>query len=84
MKNEKLSILFYLQKNRTNKKGKCPIRCRLTFLKKRKQFSTGLFINPNNWKSKQQKSIPLNKSTFINNRLNLIRQELNQAYLTCR
>lgn len=81
MNNEKLTVLFYLQRNRTNKKGKCPLRCRLTFLKKRKQFSTGLFINPNYWKSKQQKSIQLNESTFINNKLNLIRQELNQAYL---
>jgi len=41
-----LNILFLLQKNRTNQKGTCPIRCRITYLKARKEFSIGLFIKP--------------------------------------
>jgi integrase/recombinase XerD len=44
MNDYKLSTLFLLQKVRINKQGKCPIRCRVTYLKTRKIFSTGLFI----------------------------------------
>ncbi|WP_339663168.1 Arm DNA-binding domain-containing protein [uncultured Polaribacter sp.] len=51
MNNFKLSILFVLQKIKTNKKGQCPIKCRITFLKSRKEFSTGIFINPDYWGS---------------------------------
>jgi hypothetical protein len=38
MNDYKLSILFLLQKVRINKQGKCPIRCRVTYLKTRKIF----------------------------------------------
>lgn len=43
-----LKILFLLQKVRTNKKGKVPIRCRITFLGNRKIFSeyTNLTLTP--------------------------------------
>ena len=34
MNNFKLSILFVLQKNKTNNKRKYPIKCRITFLKR--------------------------------------------------
>jgi hypothetical protein len=54
----KMNILFYLYKNKPNKKGECPVRCRITYHKKRKQFSTGQFINPSNWNSKQQQVKP--------------------------
>ena len=50
----KLSILYLLYKAKTNSTGKCPIRCRITFRNKRKEFSTGQFISPSNWLSKQQ------------------------------
>lgn len=50
----KTTILFQLYKAKTNFKGSCPIRCRITFNKKRKEFSTGLSINPDYWNSKQQ------------------------------
>jgi integrase len=82
MENNKLSILFLLQKNRINKKNKCPVRCRITFLKKRKIFSTGLFINPKYWKSKKQKAHPPNDDNdFINSQLSLISQKINKAFL---
>ena len=77
----KLIILFFLQKNRMNKKGNCPIRCRITYCKKRKEFSTGLFINPDYWDSKKQiASIP-NDKNYLNNQLSLIKQKVNQAFL---
>ncbi len=50
----KLNILFTINNYKVNSKGLCAITGRLTYLKVRKQFSIGLFINPNNWNSKQQ------------------------------
>jgi len=78
-----LKILFLLQKVRTNKKGNAPIRCRITYLGTRKNFSTGLFINPNNWNNTLQKAIPTDETEHkqINTQLSLIKQEINQAFL---
>ncbi|WP_248722726.1 site-specific integrase [Seonamhaeicola sp. ML3] len=81
MEISKLNILFLLQKNRINKEGKCPIRCRITHLGKRKVFSTGLFINPKHWKSNQQSAHPPDTYYYINTQLSLIKQKLNQAFL---
>ena len=61
MNDFKISILFVLQKVKTNKKGLCPLKCRLTYLKKRKEFSTGIFINPEHWDSGKQKALLSNK-----------------------
>ncbi|MEO9662919.1 MAG: Arm DNA-binding domain-containing protein, partial [Maribacter dokdonensis] len=49
MNQNNLSVLFLLKKDKTNQKGTCPIYCRITYLKKRKQFSIGEFINPLEW-----------------------------------
>lgn len=77
-----LKILFLLQKVRTNKKGNAPLRCRITYLGARKIFSTGLFINPNNWNNTLQKAIPPDtEHQQINTQLSLIKQEINQAFL---
>ncbi|MEM5540700.1 site-specific integrase [Olleya sp. AS48] len=82
MNNNRLLILFLLQKVRQNKKGECPIRCRITYAKKRKEFSTGFFVNPKMWYSKMQKTQPSNKENdFINTQLGLIKQNINQAFL---
>ncbi|WP_353118772.1 Arm DNA-binding domain-containing protein [Myroides odoratus] len=76
-----LNILFLLQKNRTNQKGTCPIRCRLTYLKTRKEFSTGLFINPKYWQNSKQRAHPPNEeNNFINTQLSLIKNHINQAF----
>lgn len=77
-----LNILFLLQKNRTNQKGTCPIRCRITYLKTRKEFSTGLFIKPEHWQNTKQKAHPPNEeNNFINTQLSLIQNKMNQAFL---
>ncbi|MEQ8624640.1 MAG: site-specific integrase [Vicingaceae bacterium] len=82
MTNFKLSILFLLQKARVNKKGICPLRCRITFQSKRKEFSTGLFINPKYWHPKIQKAKPSNQeNNYINSQISLIKQKINQAFL---
>ena len=55
---------------------------RITYLKKRKQFSTGLFINPNNWNSKQQLVKPPEPDAeLINQQLSLIKTKINKAFL---
>ncbi len=81
MNNYKISILFLLQKNRLNQQNKCPIRCRVTYLKKRKIFSTGLFINPEDWDSLKQLAKPPNKYKNLNTQLSLISQKINEAFL---
>ena len=40
------TLLFLLRKNKINKREECPIECRITYLGKRKPFSTGLYLNP--------------------------------------
>ena len=68
MNQNKLSVLFFLKKEKTNKQGICPIYCRITYLKARKQFSIGEFINPLNWNAKKQKVI---SKSIENEQLNL-------------
>lgn len=81
MEINKLTILFYLLKARINKKGKCPIRCRLTYNDKRKEFSTGLFIQPDNWNSKKQKAFPPSEQNeILNSQISLISQKINKAF----
>jgi len=82
MKQQTMTVLFYLNKLKTNQKGVCPIYCRITFLKKRKEFSTGQFVNPKHWSSKAQsvstKDVNCN---HINGQLSLIAQKINNTYL---
>jgi hypothetical protein len=80
MKN--IKILFIIDKVKCNKLGLAPLRCRITYLGKRKPFSTGLFINPNHWNAPKQKAFPPNPDNdFINTQLSLIKQKINQAFL---
>jgi len=78
----KLNITFILSKSQINKKGKCPLKCRITFCKIRKDFATGKYINPINWNSKQQLVEPPEPDAeLINTQLSLIRTKLSQAFL---
>jgi integrase len=82
MKYNKLSVLFLIDKTKINQQYKCPVKCRITYLKKRKVFSTGLFTIVDSWHSKKQKLIPPNKeNNFTNTQLSLIKQKINQAFL---
>ncbi|HSD08872.1 site-specific integrase [Flavobacterium sp.] len=68
--------------SKTNKKGYCPLSCRLTFENERKQFTTGLFINPKNWNNKLQllsKNDP--DETFINTQISTISDKLKNITL---
>ena len=55
MKTSTLYIRFNTINKRLNKKGLIAIQCRITFNKKRKDFATGLFVDPKDWDSKKQK-----------------------------
>jgi len=78
----KITIRFILLVNRLNAEGKAPIICRITYLKQRKQFSTGLYISPSRWNSKKQIARPPDKTnTYINSQLSLIINKMNQAFL---
>lgn len=68
MNQKSLLILFYLNKSKINSKGVCPIKCRITYNKKRKEFSIGEFINPLEWSAKNQKA---NSQTIMNQQINI-------------
>ncbi|OYX24800.1 MAG: integrase, partial [Flavobacteriales bacterium 32-35-8] len=69
-------------KAKTNSSGKCPVRCRLTYNNERKEFSTGIFIYPRNWLSKQQEIKPEEPdANLIETQLSLIKTKLSQAFL---
>lgn len=79
---KKLNLLFIVSKTRIRKDGKAPLFCRLTYLEKRKQFSTGIFINPKSWNNSSQEVEPLNNdSNYINSQLSLIKNQINQVFL---
>ena len=82
MNNNTMKVLFLLAKNRTNKKGKCTLKCRITYCKERREFSIGQFVNPNYWNSKQQLvKPPESDSDIINQQLSLIKTKINRAFL---
>ena len=82
MNTHKLSILFVISKSRKRKDSRASLMCRLTYAKVRKTFATGLFINPNNWNSKQQLVKPPEPdSDIINSQLSLIKTKINRAFL---
>lgn len=65
-----------------NANNLCPLTCRITNELERKEFSTGIFINPNYWNASKQKAFPHNKiNNQINTQLSLIKQDINQAFL---
>ncbi|MDC0009068.1 site-specific integrase [Winogradskyella sp.] len=85
MRLEKMKVLFYLNKAKTNLTGTCPIYCRITYKKERKQFSTGETVNPKHWNSKKQLIIGDTSSLeYTNCNLMLVKQKVNNAYLKLR
>ena len=82
MHQEKITILFVISANKTNQKGLCPLNCRITLNKERKQFTTGLFINPQHWENKLQKvSILDPEYKFINTKIEQIQIKINNIGL---
>lgn len=81
MHQEKISILFVINQAKTNQKGICPIYCRITINKVRKQFSTGNSINPKDWNSKKQLAeSKLIDYKVLNGQISIIKQKINNIY----
>lgn len=77
-----MKVLFLIQKKKVNKRGFLPIMCRITLKKERKEFSTGIMIQPSWWVNKSQVvKETVENSNVINSRLNQIRQKLDKTHL---
>ena len=77
-----MQINYSIQKGKINKAGLTPLRCRITYEKARKQFSTGLFIKPDHWNKEKQKVLEkADNSEYVNKQMSLIKQQLSQAFL---
>jgi len=78
----KLYIRFSLISKRLNKLGLAAIQCRITYNKRRKDFATGLFVNPDYWNTKKQKLLDSSEQEeYINIQLSLIKNKINKAFL---
>lgn len=53
--NQKLSILFYQKKSKTDRNGKAPIYVRITIDGVRADFSSGIKVEPKLWNAQRQK-----------------------------
>ncbi|RTZ09279.1 site-specific integrase [Flavobacterium sp. GSP6] len=82
MHQEKTTILFVISPTKINQKGLCPLNCRITLNKERKQFTTGLFVNPLNWENKLQKvNSRDSNSKIINAQIEQIQIKINNIAL---
>jgi site-specific recombinase XerD len=54
MKQTKLYIRFFAVLSKQNKRGYCPIRCKISFNTSSIKFSTGVFVDPKNWSKDDQ------------------------------
>lgn len=85
MHQEKLSIRFIIYPSKTNKQGVCPIYSRLTYKKRRIQFSTGQFVNSDDWESKKQLALSNSKdNSILNAELALIKAKIEKAHLSIK
>jgi integrase len=79
MNQSKLSILFVANMAKLNRKGLCPLKCRITYNKKRKEFASGFMVDPKKWNSKLQ----LQKdSSLLNSNIEVIRSKLQKSYIS--
>jgi integrase len=69
-------------KNKIRTDGRAPLFCRLTYKEKRKQFSIGLFVIPEEWNSKKQEISSINRhNTLSNTQIDLVKSDLSQSFL---
>ena len=82
MKTHKIFIRFGLISKRLNQKGCAAIQCRITYNKNRKDFATGLFINPDHWDPKKQRLLDQSdQEETTNMQLSLIENKISKAFL---
>lgn len=78
----KLHIRFTIRIGDLNQNGHAVIRCRLTFNKQRKDFSTGIRVNPDHWDPKKQRLLDQSdQEETTNMQLSLIEHKISKAFL---
>ena len=78
----KLHIRFTIRIGDLNNQGLAPIRCRLTYNKNRKDFSTGITVNPDHWDPKKQRLLDQSdQEETTNMQLSLIENKISKAFL---
>lgn len=77
---------FVIRKTRTNLGGTCPVNCRITVNKiKANEFAVGVSVDPRKWDSKSQRVKGSgNAGLDINRRLDIVKSELEEIYLSAR
>ncbi|MEZ4889001.1 MAG: site-specific integrase [Crocinitomicaceae bacterium] len=79
--NQKISFLFYPNKQRT-RNGEAQIYVRLYIESKRAEFSTNFYVSLSDWDAKKSKVKNTHKSALlINNKLEKIRSEINHLFV---
>ena len=80
------SILFYIDRSKTNENNECIIRCRITCNGTSASFSTGLHTFPDDWQSKIGRiKVAANRANDVNHQLDSIDKRLHALYeLTLR
>jgi len=70
---------FYIRQKDINTVGLAPIRCRLTYNKNRKDFSTGITVNPDHWDPKKQRLLDQSDQEETSNmQLSLIENKISK------
>ena len=67
------SILFYIDRSKTNENNECIIRSRITCNGASASFSTGLHTSPDDWQSKIGRiKVAANRANDVNHQLDSI------------
>ncbi len=78
----KLHIRFIIRTGDLNQSRHVPIRCRITYNKDRKDFSTGISVNPLQWDPiRRRLNDPSDQEEITNMQLSLIENQINKAFL---
>ena len=78
----KLHIRFTIRIGDLNQNGLAVIRCRLTYNKQRKDFSTGIRVNPDHWDPKKQRLLDQSdQEETTNMQISLIEHKISKAFL---
>jgi len=77
----KLSIRFSIVNGRLNQKKLAPVKCRITYNKIRKMFSTGITVNPDHWNPKKQRLLDQSdQEETTNMQLSLIENKISKPF----
>ena len=79
--NQFMSILFWLNGQKTDETGKAPIYCRITLGGTRTQFSTAKRVHPDHWNAPANKvNMKFSDAASINEDLEMIKGDLRRIY----